>query len=1370
MINILCWNIRGVRSRGTMSHLLYLLNNNRIDILVLLEPLVDCTNLEQITKDLKFDHSIHGGSINSKIWVMWREDILVNQIQWHEQHITCHVLKNDSQTMCSFIYAKCRRYQRMILWDDLISIANNISVPWLVGGDFNVITMNKEKKGTHPPDINAIMDFNNFIMRAGLSDTGYVGHDFTWCNNRSGDDKVWERLDRFLVNGPFISAFSNPKVTHLPMASSDHCPLLVQSINDNRFKSRFHFNRMWITHPSFRDVVESSWNGHIHDNPLINFGLKLKRLRSVLKRWNWEVFGDQKRKEDMLFLEINHLEGLLQSNHNDQLERDLKTKKSELENVLHLNECMARDKARVSWLKDGNRNTAFFHATVKARRSRNTMLLIQSDGSSTSNPKDIGCAAVDYFSNLFNGYTPPPTTEDLQIITRSITESTADRLTTLPSEEEVHDIITNMNQDSSPGADGFSVPFYVQFWNLIKLDLMESVHAFFQGQHLPSFWTATIITLIPKSSNASNISEMRPISLCNVSHKIISRILNTRLRDLLPNFISEEQSGFVKNRHIHSNLALAHDMTSDLHKKSRDGNIIIKLDMSKAYDRISWSYLIRVMRKFGFNEKWCDLIFRCISNGRYSIQWHGQLYGYFTASRGVRQGDPLSSSLFALVMEWFSKTINSNVHSGMLKSYGNNSGVLRVSHLLYADDILIFTKGCDSNVRNLMNILIKFCDVTGQRINQAKSGIFFSKHIPDAHKEMILNITQFQESQLPAIYLGAPLFQGRIKSIYFDELVSKLNRKIRGWMRNYLSFAGRVTLVQSVLSSMGLHAMTVLPVPKTVLHKIESLIANFLWDQGPQKRFHWIRYDLICRPKKSGGLGIRKLEDIMLALHAKLAWEFIHQHSLWARYVKSRFTTGSRGSAIWNAIQHLVTHLRTETIWDMGNGSLDVKSWCTLYDAKCPSNIDGLTTRAVFDSSNEAIKRVLIDAVPCNIRHHYSNIRWGSHPGRIRWLGNTSGEFTVKDFLCTYKTQHPTLDWAIFVWKNWFPNNISIFIWKFFMDRLSTDDNIRRIGIPITSQCHCCGTHEETSDHLFFKGIWATEMWRFLANIFDCARPLSRTAINKYWIRPSLNGGFSEILKASLACHGLSEIWKARNESRHDKAPHRIILSITKRAKDIIHLMPISNIRPNDSLSRIFFLLDVPAHRRVSLRGSWDCWNPGTRGICLNIAARDTDGYIKGAGLFRSHQGEFIFASIQTITKSRSDTELLQILDHCLEIARIRNFQIAMIQSSHPDILEWKFKNRINSVRRHIRCQQILPMLNHAAGSLLYSTQTDLTFVRAEDLPLHVIQCLKKDALQIPYFCTSHENQSVSNYGKILDDIIHRKKRYETFRDDLHFV
>ncbi|KAL9676641.1 hypothetical protein QQ045_004857 [Rhodiola kirilowii] len=158
--------------------------------------------------------------------------------------------------------------------------------------------------------------------------------------------------------------------------------------------------------------------------------------------------------------------------------------------------------------------------------------------------------------------------------------------------------------------------------------------------------------------NAVSFDKVRLISLCNFIHKIFSRILNDRLKEFPPSLISSEQAGFVEGRNIHESIGLAHDIVKDINNKAFGGNMVIKLDMSKAYDRLSWRFLLKMLRALGFSELWCDLIYRNISNCWYSISWDGNIYGHFKSNRGVHQGDPLSPSLSILAMEYFSQSLN----------------------------------------------------------------------------------------------------------------------------------------------------------------------------------------------------------------------------------------------------------------------------------------------------------------------------------------------------------------------------------------------------------------------------------------------------------------------------------------------------------------------------------------------------------------------------------------------------------------------------------------------------------------------------------------------------------------------------------------
>ncbi|KAL9681960.1 hypothetical protein QQ045_013752 [Rhodiola kirilowii] len=162
-----------------------------------------------------------------------------------------------------------------------------------------------------------------------------------------------------------------------------------------------------------------------------------------------------------------------------------------------------------------------------------------------------------------------------------------------------------------------------------------AVHGFFKGLPLPNLISATNIILLLKVKHGCTLNQIRPISLCNFIHKIISSILNTRLKNILPAIISKEQSGFLAGRNIHESIGVAHDLVHDINHKVFGGNVLMKLDLSKAYDRLSWRFLLHLMRAFSFSHHWCDLIYRNIANCLYSVIWGGKSFDFFKSNRGV---------------------------------------------------------------------------------------------------------------------------------------------------------------------------------------------------------------------------------------------------------------------------------------------------------------------------------------------------------------------------------------------------------------------------------------------------------------------------------------------------------------------------------------------------------------------------------------------------------------------------------------------------------------------------------------------------------------------------------------------------------------
>ena len=170
------------------------------------------------------------------------------------------------------------------------------------------------------------------------------------------------------------------------------------------------------------------------------------------------------------------------------------------------------------------------------------------------------------------------------------------------------------------GLDGMPPLFYQNFWDLVRGDVIHDVLIFLNSGTLPNSLNHTFITLIPKTKNPENVTEYRPISLCNVLYKIFSKVLANRLKKVLPQIISEHQSAFIKGRLITDNILVAFETLYYMknHNSGNSGYMALKLDMSKAYDRVEWSFLKAVMIKMGFNDRWVGLIMECISSVTYS--------------------------------------------------------------------------------------------------------------------------------------------------------------------------------------------------------------------------------------------------------------------------------------------------------------------------------------------------------------------------------------------------------------------------------------------------------------------------------------------------------------------------------------------------------------------------------------------------------------------------------------------------------------------------------------------------------------------------------------------------------------------------------
>lgn len=254
-----------------------------------------------------------------------------------------------------------------------------------------------------------------------------------------------------------------------------------------------------------------------------------------------------------------------------------------------------------------------------------------------------------------------------------------------------------------------------------------------------------------------------------------------------------------------------------------------KIDLEKAYDKISWGFRRDTLHFFNFNASWIDLIMSCVTNFSTAILWNGEPLNKLSPQRGLIQGDPLSPYLFVLCMERLSILINAKVEEGQWKGIRVARNSDPITHLFFADDLILFGEDKINTCRAIMAVMDDFCFMSGQTINFSRSKLFVSKNV---HRRHARNLSSFSGIPLTTNlgkYLGIPLLHGRAKREHYDHILENMEKKMSTWKSTTLAMAGRVTLVQSSSSTMPSYTMQTMALPSSVCDRIDKINRNFLW-------------------------------------------------------------------------------------------------------------------------------------------------------------------------------------------------------------------------------------------------------------------------------------------------------------------------------------------------------------------------------------------------------------------------------------------------------------------------------------------------------------------------------------------------------------
>ena len=1169
-MKIISWNIRGLNAKIKKSALKKIIARHDPHFIFIQETKVESFNPKIIKTIWNVENVgwLYTPSVGNSggILSMWKEDffkISSHRVENSWIAIHGHFPSLDFQGVMVNIYNPCCRLARSQIWASLEEYWANAQTPFLILGDFNEV-LGPEDRGSHEFSQGGAKEFEGFIQQTQLTEIPASDGWYTWFSGRAKS-----KLDRLLVNPEWFSKFPSIHVSLQKRNLSDHCPLIVKTDDFDWGPKPFRFQNCWLSHTGCMKIIKEVWT----KQPSASLNDKLKEIKSRLKAWNSSEFGHIDRKIEELEEMIQYFDKI--SNGRDLMETELAERRAaqaELWVWMKRKETFWAQQSRAKWLKEGDKNTKYFHTLASIRKKKNTILALSTNNGFVNDPAGIHKEATSFFKKIFTeDFVSRPIFKGLDFKTLSTEQASS--LIRPFSQKEIDEAVESCNAQKAPGPDGFNFRFIKEAWEVIKSDVYRIVEEFWISGNLPKGSNVAFIALIAKCENPEGLKDYRPISMVGCVYKIIAKLLARRLQKVMDSLIGPCQSSFIAGRQILDGALIAGELIDSCRRRKMK-SVILKLDFHKAFDSVAWSFLEWTLLQMGFPLKWRTWITSCVTNAAASILINGSPSTPFKLHKGLRQGDPLSPFLFNLVVETLSLVIKKASNMGLWEGVEVAKGGTKITHLQYADDTVIFCPPIMDQLMNIKKTLILFQLATGLQVNFHKSSIM-GIHVEEEWLQLAANDLLCKVGRLPFTYLGLPIGGNISRMALWDPIIKRIEKRLATWKGRMLSIAGRITLIKASITSLPLYFMSLFPAPRGVIEEIIKLQRRFLWSGEVGKSpLALVAWDRLTLPKNLGGLNCGDLSHKNISLLFKWAWRLFHDpDSLWKIVIRDKYgyslsygahdLTIPNGGGPWRFICASILKnptarecLKSKIRKWVGNGR-NILFWHDIWLGLSPlkKRFPRLFSIATAPSANIASLGFWCGAVwnwdlgwsrPFRPRdaEEWENLQImlkevclsPSCEDSLVWTPSKCGEFSVKSI--SLELSKPLIQkfppsgvWRK-LWRGLIPPRIEVFSWLALHGKICSKQKLAIMNIiPLSDVlCPLCNDLPENSDHLLLHCSFTRTVWMWWLNIWNLSWvfPHQLSEAFDQWICFNGNPFFRKIWNAIFSIV-IWTIWKERN-------------------------------------------------------------------------------------------------------------------------------------------------------------------------------------------------------------------------------------------------